>query len=97
MRMLAQGSSEDGAISEERAVCGHVRDIREFTLKKGRRGVSIVVSCPVCGKEGILRRSGIRISGTRYVVVHGHLKCQVPPTHPAQPVMDAIYRSVRER
>ena len=107
MRMLAQGSSGKGAISGKRAVCEHAsgervacehaRDLPEFTLKQGRRGVSILVSCPVCAHEGILRRSGIRISGTRYVVVHGRLKCQVPPTHSAQPAMDAIYRSVRER
>jgi len=68
-----------------------------YRLVKHRRGVSIVVRCPVCGREGVLRRAGIRISGTRYAVVHGRYKCQVPPTHPENARMDAIYREVRER
>ncbi len=62
-----------------------------------RCGHSILVECPLCGEWGVLHRSGVRMSGCRYVVFHeGKCRCNIAPSSPYQPKLDEIYRRVRE-
>jgi hypothetical protein len=64
---------------------------------------SIIVTCPKCGREGILRRHGYSLFGYRYAVVHrvGDREewCYFPPVSEEENnrLLNEIWHEVRVR